>query len=253
MATTVDHRRGGDDGEGQRAVVPRLRVRTNVTMRQVAMAAGVSRTTVSHALRGSPSVTPETRARVEAVARRLGYVLDPAMSRFMTDLRTLRAVRYKEALAAIVSFDEDQAAVDRFLRGARAYAEQFGYGIDVLDLSLKRLSPWRVVDVIAWRGIRGAIVVPAREVFNAAELQAIPSMSVVCMRQGAAGPRSVRIDLESDKRGSSMPRSLDDAWALGKEAVHQLLVLLDERREPPPRIRRTVIVSCDPERESAVG
>lgn len=53
---------------------------TNVTIRDVAAAAGVSVATVSRALRGLPSVAPATRARVEEVAARLNYVPDPYAS-----------------------------------------------------------------------------------------------------------------------------------------------------------------------------
>ncbi|MEZ0494856.1 LacI family DNA-binding transcriptional regulator [Sphingomonas sp. IW22] len=42
----------------------------------IAYRAGVSQPTVSRALRGSPSVSAETRARIEAIARELGYAVD---------------------------------------------------------------------------------------------------------------------------------------------------------------------------------
>ncbi|MEL6950610.1 MAG: LacI family DNA-binding transcriptional regulator [Pseudomonadota bacterium] len=46
------------------------------TSRDIAHAAGVSQATVSRALRNSPEVTPETRARVMEVARELNYRVD---------------------------------------------------------------------------------------------------------------------------------------------------------------------------------
>lgn len=48
-----------------------------VTREAVAKAAGVSTGTVSMALRGLSSIRPETRARVEAAAARLGYAANP--------------------------------------------------------------------------------------------------------------------------------------------------------------------------------
>lgn len=44
-----------------------------VTLQQVAVAAGVSRTTASRALSGATAISPDTRRLVEAVADRLGY------------------------------------------------------------------------------------------------------------------------------------------------------------------------------------
>ena len=54
---------------------------TKVTIREVAAEAGVSVATVSRALRGLPSVSPATRARVEQVAAELDYVPDPYAAR----------------------------------------------------------------------------------------------------------------------------------------------------------------------------
>jgi LacI family transcriptional regulator len=49
----------------------------NVTIEDVAAAAGVSRSTASRALAGHPSVRAATRERVQAVAERLDYRADP--------------------------------------------------------------------------------------------------------------------------------------------------------------------------------
>ncbi|MGN3975355.1 LacI family DNA-binding transcriptional regulator [Tsuneonella sp. SYSU-LHT278] len=52
-----------------------------MTSFDVAEAAGVSQSTVSRALAGSPSITDETRARVEAAAAKLGYHVDARAAR----------------------------------------------------------------------------------------------------------------------------------------------------------------------------
>lgn len=63
----------------------------------IAQAAGVSQPTVSRALRGSPAVSPATRRRVEAVARRLGYTVDRAASVLRSGrTRTLAALLFQE-------------------------------------------------------------------------------------------------------------------------------------------------------------
>jgi len=52
-----------------------------ITIRDVAREAGVSTATVSRALRGLSNVDQQTRARVEAVAKDLDYVISPSASR----------------------------------------------------------------------------------------------------------------------------------------------------------------------------
>ena len=52
-----------------------------ITIRDVALAAGVSTATVSRALRGLRNVDPATREHVREVAERLDYVISPAASR----------------------------------------------------------------------------------------------------------------------------------------------------------------------------
>jgi LacI family repressor for deo operon, udp, cdd, tsx, nupC, and nupG len=52
-----------------------------ITIRDVALAAGVSTATVSRALRGLPNVDEQTRIRVQRIAAELDYVISPSASR----------------------------------------------------------------------------------------------------------------------------------------------------------------------------
>ena len=57
------------------------RYQTRVTSFQVAERAGVNQSTVSRALSGDPSITPQTRARVQEAADALGYRVDARAAR----------------------------------------------------------------------------------------------------------------------------------------------------------------------------
>jgi len=44
-----------------------------ITIKDIAKAAGVSHTTVSRALNDNPAISPATRARIQDLARNMGY------------------------------------------------------------------------------------------------------------------------------------------------------------------------------------
>lgn len=60
-----------------------------LTLEQIAMIAGVSRTTASRVINGLPGVSPATRARVLKVIQEHGYQPDPAA-------RSLAALRKRK-------------------------------------------------------------------------------------------------------------------------------------------------------------
>jgi len=71
----------------------------NHTMEDLAALAGVSKITVSRALRDSPMVTPETRARIKALAEQVGY-------RFNHSARNLR-LRRSHTIAVVLEMQPD--------------------------------------------------------------------------------------------------------------------------------------------------
>ncbi len=63
----------------------------------IAQMAGVSQPTVSRALRGSPSVSAATRARIEAIAKTLNYTVDRAASNLRSgQTRTLALLLFRD-------------------------------------------------------------------------------------------------------------------------------------------------------------
>ena len=63
----------------------------DVTIRALAKQLGLSRTTVSEALRGLPSIQRETAKRVCAAAEKAGYRANPMASAVMSQIRRSRA------------------------------------------------------------------------------------------------------------------------------------------------------------------
>ncbi|MBU6207909.1 MAG: LacI family transcriptional regulator, partial [Alphaproteobacteria bacterium] len=106
----------------------------------IAALAGVSQPTVSRALRGSPSVSPQTRQRIEAIARQLNYSVDKNAS----NLRS----QHSNTLALLFFEDPttDESNINPFFLAmlgsiTRACAQQ---GYDLL-ISFQQLSGnWHV-------------------------------------------------------------------------------------------------------------
>lgn len=91
-------------------------------MMDVAREAGVSHITVSRVINGHPSVRPETRARVEAAIRKLGY-------RRNSVARALKSRR--SSTIGVVITGTELFELPRILRGAETAAKQAGYWVSL--------------------------------------------------------------------------------------------------------------------------
>jgi LacI family transcriptional regulator len=136
-----------------------------VTLTDVAARAGCSTATVSFALRHHPKIPVETRARVEAVAAKLGYRPNPRVASLMAHVRGARGQLNREHIAFVwVHTSRDEAARDRFLRtvyhGARDRAEQLGFGLDEFWTNDPGMTDARLENIIRSRGIVGVVLSP---------------------------------------------------------------------------------------------
>lgn len=127
--------------------------RTRTTVIDIARAAGVSKSTVSLVLQGSPLVNETTRARVSAVIRELGYVYN----RSAANLR-----QAKSAIVGIVVNDLTNSFFAELAVGMDMVVQSAGY---VQFLANTGESVDRQREVIASmreHGIAGLILSPAR-------------------------------------------------------------------------------------------
>jgi LacI family transcriptional regulator len=135
-----------------------------VTMSTIAARAGVSKNTVSLALRHDPQIPAGTRARIEAIARELGYAKNPVVSDLMAELRKAHPAGYRRTLA-LLNANQDLHAFTRhptipaYVAGCRRRAAQLGYTLDEFWLHSADLYGERLNRILRARGIRGVIVV----------------------------------------------------------------------------------------------
>lgn len=136
------------------------------TLRSLAKTLGLSRTTVSDALRGSPRVDPNTAARVKKAADEAGYTRNPLAGALMSELRRSRGGSFRGVLAA-VDFDEPDRPLSaaRFHRelmhGAESRGEELGFKVEKIIVGRGAVSVPRLDSILKARGIQGIVLLPA--------------------------------------------------------------------------------------------
>lgn len=142
-------------------------------MQTVADAMGVTKMTVSLALRDHPSVSIRTRVKVAACARKLGYAPNPLVSALMAGLRQGRSVKAPLTIAFVTVYPEAALASGKMkllLQGAQTRAAQLGYVASVFSLTDLKVSPARLAGILISRGIRGMVIAPFPEPVDAFDL-----------------------------------------------------------------------------------
>lgn len=134
-----------------------------VSLGDIARAAGVSRMSVSTALRNRPGVSDETRARILACAKELEYQPD---SRVNSWLATVRGTKKKELLPiAWLNIDgqhdiwQKQRYLAPYYEGASQRCFELGYQLETFSLE-EGLTARRLAQILYHRNIQGVIVAP---------------------------------------------------------------------------------------------
>ena len=156
--------------------------RERVTVIDVARAAGVSKSTVSLVLQASPLVNEQTRAKVNAVIRDLGYVYNRGAA-------NLRQSNAKSKIVGIVVNDLTNSFFAELAVGVDMVVQSAGY-VQFLANTGESLDRQReVIASMREHGISGLILSPARGT-EAADLKSlsasgIPVVNVVRQIVGA--------------------------------------------------------------------
>lgn len=166
-------------------------------MKDVALAAGVSRATVSLALRNDRSIAATTRSRIYAVAEKLGYKTNPLVSALMSAIHA-RRLSQKHTVLAYVTTDP-QFAPWRTWRmfvemqeGAKSRAEELGYRLEEFALRAPGMSPKRFAQVLQARGILGLLIAPLPHGERVIELD-FTDFAVVGIDMSVASPLIERV------------------------------------------------------------
>ncbi|MEY2878150.1 MAG: hypothetical protein RLZZ15_530 [Verrucomicrobiota bacterium] len=135
------------------------------TLRSLARTLGLSRTTVSDALRGSPRVDPGTAERVKIAAKAAGYRRNPLAGALMSELRRSRGTAFRGVLAAVDFHEPDRPDYAakfhaELVAGAQARAVELGFKLEKFLVGATGLTVPRLDSVLQSRGIHGILLLP---------------------------------------------------------------------------------------------
>jgi LacI family transcriptional regulator len=133
------------------------------TIRELARQTGLSVATVSLALRGAGRISAETKARVQAAAKKAGYLPSPLLAKALSMVRQPQGMRnYRETLAFITEFAIKGGAEfqRRIYEGSVERAHKVGFNIEPFLLTEKPAEHRQLGRVLRARGIRGLIIMP---------------------------------------------------------------------------------------------
>ncbi len=134
-------------------------------LKRIAEVLGISKMTVSRALREGTSVGEELRARVHEVARQIGYQPDSRISQVMSAIRKSQTPVYRETLALIGTHrrtdkDVSHYFFDGIFAGASRRAQQLGFRLDDFRTTDQTISGRALSRILHTRGIRGVLIAP---------------------------------------------------------------------------------------------
>ncbi|MFG1779778.1 LacI family DNA-binding transcriptional regulator [Micromonospora sp. NPDC049048] len=135
------------------------------TLRDVALAAGVSQATASRVLAGTGYAAPATRERVHAAAERLGYVPNLAARALVRGT----GVRLVVAVSGTAPTVLDDPYVDRVVGAAARVCAPYGLGVSLHWLPTR--APGEVRRLAEDRGVGGLLLINTTE----AVLDAVPA------------------------------------------------------------------------------
>jgi LacI family repressor for deo operon, udp, cdd, tsx, nupC, and nupG len=134
-----------------------------VSQRDVARRAEVHFTTVSLALRNSPSLPEATRLRIQNLAKEMGYRPDPMLSALQVYRKNAKSPRFEGTFAWFNNYkDPSQLYKSKFTKvyfeSARERCEELGYRLE--EFNVANTSRARLSGIFRARNIQGLLLPP---------------------------------------------------------------------------------------------
>jgi LacI family transcriptional regulator len=134
-----------------------------ITLVEVAREAGVHKATAARALNEDPRITEDTKNRVKAAAKKLGYRVNHLLAAWMSTRR--RSIPVASATIAYVTghptrfgWRSPESDLPNFFPGANARAETAGFKLECFWLRERGMTPARFVKILHARNIQGVLI-----------------------------------------------------------------------------------------------
>jgi len=194
-----------------------------VHLSDIARKAGVSKMTVSRALRQDPAVAPFTRDKILRVAKELGYVPNPKLTRLMHELARSRNDRNILGELAYITTDKTDFFWRDFYHqhdcyeGAKAEALAYGYNLLHIWALSRRYTGDQLTNFLWSRGVDGIIVAPLGKEMIGKPLR-IDWGKFCCVQIGATMSEP-KLNLVRHNHYRGMAHSLEELENLGYRKI----------------------------------
>jgi LacI family transcriptional regulator len=146
-----------------------------VTLRDIALRAGVSVNSVSRALKDRPDIGDETKARIKEIAGELGYIPHAAAS-------NLRSGASKSIGVVVTRIDN--AFFSRILQGVSDCVSERGYTVLTLSSNEDLEAERRAVTLLTSYRVSGMLIVPAVDLKSKFDYESIQAPHIEIVRPG---------------------------------------------------------------------
>ena len=141
-------------------------MKSKPSIRDLAKACGISRTTASAALRGMPGVSEETRKKIKRLAEKIGYIADPKVAQVMSYIANPKGRRALQTIALVGAPELynpppwlNNGLLNRFYNGVKQRTLKLGYGFETFWMEEPNLTKRRLAEIMYSRGIDGFVLV----------------------------------------------------------------------------------------------
>lgn len=136
-----------------------------LSLRSLAALAGVSISTASRALHNHPMISEAVRKKLQALARRRGYAINPLVGQVYSEARSGRGFGDLGTLAYVTAYEtatwwHAHPTLRGFHHGVVARAKQMGLGVDEFWAQEPGLKGRRLTQILRARGIGGVVLAP---------------------------------------------------------------------------------------------